>query len=336
MGVLDWRGDYFSGVLGDEGRCRGGRREASGGCGVFCGGREGVGCDILVGFDGRGVECVQENEEGGYGAFCVGGSGGNDRDWRNWMRYRIACDTQMGVEREVNQDALLVKCGRFEGERLVLAVICDGMGGLQKGEVASALLVKAFSVWFERELPFLMVGRGVKERMFGSWDQLIRKAHKRMRRYEREKGVFMGTTLTAMMFVRQTYYVVQVGDSRAYEIREEVRQLTKDQSLVQREVDEGRLSKEQARRDHRRNVLLQCVGASEQMEPVYGTGVVQKGAAYLLCSDGFWHGMEEETLGERGRWQASEAGIRSWLQGLVKKSRKKGEQDDISVIAICT
>ena len=73
------------------------------------------------------------------------------------MRYRVAYGSRMGVKRKVNQDALLVKCGVCEGESVVLAVVCDGMGGLRKGEVASAVVVRAFAQWFERELPVVLM-----------------------------------------------------------------------------------------------------------------------------------------------------------------------------------
>ncbi len=337
MGVLDWGWGIFCGVLGDEGGCGGWGCEAFGGGGVFCGWGKGVGCDVLVGFDGRGVGYVDaKGAEGGLGSFCAGWVVGDGMDWGDLMRYKIACCTRKGMEREVNQDALLVKCGVFEGERVVLAVVCDGMGGLRKGEVASASLVREFSGWFEREFPKLAVFGGIRERLFDSWEELIQAVHQRMRRYGREKGIWMGTTLTAMLFFRQMYYVVQVGDSRAYRLGTEVCQLTKDQTLVQREVDAGRLTSEQAGRDQRRNVLLQCVGASRQMEPVYDAGMMLQGSVYLLCSDGFWHEVGGLGLGRRGIWDKSEARIRAWLLELIKEERARGEGDDISVIAICT
>lgn len=94
----------------------------------------------------------------------------------------------------------------------------------------------------------------------------------------------------------QVYYIANVGDSRIYQIRDELKQLTKDQTFVQREMDEGRMTYDEARRDSRRNVLLQCVGASEVIEPDFYTGMIDPGTMFLLCSDGFRHVIAAEEL----------------------------------------
>lgn len=250
------------------------------------------------------------------------------------MRYRMVCWSERGIRRRVNQDALLVKCGVLGGERMILSVVCDGMGGLQKGEVASAAVVRAFSGWFEREWPVIARGMCVEERLFVSWEEMIQRVHGGIRKYGEKRGIQMGTTLTAMLFFRGRYYVVQVGDSRAYEVAEEVCQLTGDQTLVQREVEEGILTREQALRDQRRNVLLQCVGASLKVEPVYREGAVLEKAVYLLCSDGFWHEAEGELTYFLGL--SGEKRMKERLKRMVRQCQTRGEMDDISAIVIGT
>ena len=70
------------------------------------------------------------------------------------MHYMATADTDIGIKKQTNQDSILIKHGQCEKGEILLAVICDGMGGLKKGEVASATVVKKFSEWFDSELPF--------------------------------------------------------------------------------------------------------------------------------------------------------------------------------------
>lgn len=248
------------------------------------------------------------------------------------MKYRVAYGSRMGVKRRVNQDALLVKCGVCEGEAVVLAVVCDGMGGLRKGEVASAVVVRALAKWFERELPMILMCGRMGEKVFDSWDVVIQKVHKRIKGYGEKREMEMGTTLTAMLFWREEYYVAQVGDSRAYEVSDKVLQLTEDQTWVEREVLLGRMSRDEAIKDSRRNILLQCVGASREVEVVYRKGKAQRDAMYLICSDGFWRGEREKEF-LRGKGAVF---VQKWIWKVLWHNQRKGERDDASVIVVST
>lgn len=90
--------------------------------------------------------------------------------------------------------------------------------------------------------------------------------------------------------------MAQVGDTRAYELGTVITQLTEDQSYVAREVKRGNMTPEQARIDSRRNVLLQCIGASAQVMPEIKRGMIKSGNSYLLCSDGFRHELTEDEM----------------------------------------
>lgn len=124
--------------------------------------------------------------------------------------------------------------------------------------------------------------------------------------------------------------MAQVGDSRAYEVSDKVLQLTEDQTWVEREVLLGRMSREDAIRDSRRNILLQCVGASGEVAVVYGKGKVRKGAVYLICSDGFWRGEREKEF-FRGRGMVF---LQRWIWKVLWQNQRRGESDDASVIVV--
>lgn len=254
------------------------------------------------------------------------------------MEYLIVCCTDTGSSKKINQDSMLVKQAVCRGERIVLTVMCDGMGGLKKGEVASASLAKAFSGWFERDLPSIIASPFLGEDILLSWDSLIKSTNKKISKYGRENGIKLGTTLTAMLFIGNSYYVAHVGDSRIYELTSRIRQLTKDQTLFQRELDRGILTKNQAEEDLKRSILLQCVGAADKLEPAYMRGTISRDAVYMLCCDGFYHAVtEQEIYRELNPSELkSESVMEKHCRKLIAWDMKRGEQDNISVIVVRT
>lgn len=212
------------------------------------------------------------------------------------MNFKIVAHTDVGIKKSTNQDSVLMKVAQTDYGNVVFGAICDGMGGLAKGELASATLVRMLSKWFEEEFPNLLY-RGLSvELLQNSWNDLINRANQKISSYGQALHINMGTTMVVLLIVGQVYYIVNVGDSRIYSIKEELTQLTKDQTVVQREMDLGKMTYEEAQKDPRRNVLLQCIGASQVIEPDFYTGIVDPGTMFLLCSDGFRHVVAPEEL----------------------------------------
>lgn len=254
------------------------------------------------------------------------------------MKYVFACCTDRGTGRKNNQDSLLLKQAVSGREQILLAMVCDGMGGLKRGEVASAALIRSFSGWFEEKLPGLLRPSLKEQELFRSWDMLLQNMNKKIELYGKSRHFQLGTTVTAMLFAGKAYYIMHVGDSRAYEIRRGIRQLTSDQTLIQREVECGLLTQAEAAKDARRNVLLQCVGASGEVRPVYRKGTLRRDTVYMLCCDGFRHVVREKEMwrGLRPSMMKEEKMMEKRLAELVKLNKIRGEQDDISVIAVRT
>lgn len=129
--------------------------------------------------------------------------------------------------------------------------------------------------------------------------------------------------------------IVHVGDSRVYQIDSALNQLTTDQTFVAREVSKGNMTIEQAKVDKRRNLLLQCVGASKVVEPQVLLGTTKKGA-YMLCSDGFRHEITEEEIYESfiPKKLSNKKMMHKQMQYLIQQVKKRQEKDNISVILI--
>lgn len=255
------------------------------------------------------------------------------------MNFIISANTDLGAKAR-NQDSLSVLSLNTNQGRMVFAVLCDGMGGLQMGEVASSTVVDAFRRWATEELPE-MCDRPLDEVRIGQrWTQIVRDINQRIADYGKKQGADtrMGTTVVAILLTQNRYVLLNVGDSRAYELYRGIRQLTTDHSVVAREVALGHITEEQAKHHPQRNVLLQCVGASPEVTPDILTGPTQQEAVYLLCSDGFRHEISAQEIYENLKPDIllDEYAMHSHGQELVELNKQRGERDNISLVLVRT
>ena len=247
--------------------------------------------------------------------------------------FQIAYHTDMGIKKQYNQDALLMKTAVTPDGEVGLFAVCDGMGGLSHGELASATVIRGLSAWFEEVLPGLLQEKRERQ-VVKELESCIRALNEKILHYGQELKIKLGTTVTAMLFLYSRYYIVQIGDSRIYSIGSEVRQLTKDQTLVALEIERGNLTKEQARKDPRRNILLQCIGASSKIDVAITEGMIEKDAVYMLCTDGFYHEIFDHELVEclQPERLTNEEQMKNSIVGLVELVKMRKEQDNISVV----
>ena len=252
------------------------------------------------------------------------------------MRFVTGFCSETGIAKKINQDSLCIKQAQTPEGEIVMAVMCDGMGGLSKGELASATVIRGFSDWFVTELPAI-VRRCELESIPEQWTRLIEEQNQKLWEYGRANRVELGTTLTAMIIFEQgKYFIAQVGDTRVYELGIHIAQLTEDQSYVAREVKRGNMTPEQARIDSKRNVLLQCIGASAHVMPEITQGTARTGNSYLLCSDGFRHELRaEEMLRAVNAGDISDStAITHLLTEMVHLNEERGEKDNISALLV--
>jgi serine/threonine protein phosphatase PrpC len=221
--------------------------------------------------------------------------------------------TDTGRQRRGNEDSLFARAPVF--------AVADGMGGAQAGEVASQIAVEAF----KRGLP----GTGSPE------DQLAtaaREANGRIHelsRTDRERAG-MGTTLTAAYVGEEEVSLAHVGDSRAYLMRGgELRRLTRDHSLVQALIDQGKLSEADAAEHPQRSIITRALGPEARVEVDTYTLRGQDGDVVLLCSDGLTSMVGEDTVAAALRDTATlpDAG-----RQLIDAANEAGGRDNITVV----
>lgn len=250
------------------------------------------------------------------------------------MRFTFTVDTDIGTTKDTNQDSVIVKHGEYTGGEVLMAIVCDGMGGLSKGELASATVIREFAKWFDEELPYELENLDLQV-IGGKWSLMLKDLNIKILEYAQLNNLTMGTTFTGILFVGDGYVITHVGDTRVYQIDSTLRQLTTDQTFIAREIRKGIMTIEQAKTDRRRNMLLQCVGASDTLEPEVVIGKQSKGA-YMLCSDGFRHEISEKEIYEslNPMNYINKKAMHSNAKYLIELVKQREEKDNISVILI--
>lgn len=250
------------------------------------------------------------------------------------MQFCYACYTDVGIRKKINQDACVVKVLKRQGKTYLFAAICDGVGGMQSGEVASSNAVREFSEWFDFELPLLLEDEEpLEEILFQRWNALINKINDNLADYASQRQERMGTTLSCILFVGYKYFIAHVGDSRIYMMNPHLEQLTDDQTLVAKEVREGKITAEQAKTDPRGNVILQCVGSMKRVVPDFKQGSFRDNATFLLCTDGFRHKISDEEMVD-ALWDIPPEDMKNQLFHLTETVKERGERDNITSILI--
>ncbi|MBR2981505.1 MAG: protein phosphatase 2C domain-containing protein, partial [Odoribacter sp.] len=155
------------------------------------------------------------------------------------MNFIVSARTDIGLTKNTNQDSLSMRVVNTPQGRMVFAVLCDGMGGLDKGEVASASVIRAFDSWLRNELPTLCSAPIEDSVIREQWNNIVTEQNNTIKTYGARQGVKLGTTVVAMLLTQNRYYILNVGDSRAYEISDCVKQITSDQTFVAREIALG-------------------------------------------------------------------------------------------------
>lgn len=254
------------------------------------------------------------------------------------MNFLAAAATDTGLEKATNEDSFLIRLMSGEHGKIAFAVMCDGMGGLAKGELASATMVKGFSDWIENTFPAMYETGFTLDDIQREWNKLIQYWNKRIVEYGQTNHTELGTTAAALFLLEDQYLIMNIGDSRIYEIGPTIELLTMDQTLVQREVSQGILTEEQANLDPRRSILLQCIGATGGVQPVFSRGVTKNNAVYMLCSDGFRHEITKEEIwtGLHPDRMTSEENMEYCLKTLIDLNMQRQETDNISVVSIRT
>src|SRR5699024_10297292 len=124
------------------------------------------------------------------------------------MNFLTAVHTDVGIRKKTNQDSILLETAAIDYGQVLLGAVCDGMGGLAKGDVDSAILVKAFSNWCHRELPRLSYSGIEADAVRQSWTELILEQNQKLTEYGLNCNASLGTPAVALLLVENVYYII--------------------------------------------------------------------------------------------------------------------------------
>ena len=213
-----------------------------------------------------------------------------------------------------------------------LLLVADGMGGAKAGEVASGMAVQIVSEEMQRRAN----GGSVAEADDAALAEIFSAAVERANELIREEGASnpsrhgMGTTLTAVWALHGAAHLAHVGDSRAYLFRKgNLQKLTKDQSLVEKLLEDKIISPEEAQRMGARNIILQALGSEEELDVAGSRIDLQAGDTVLLCTDGLTGVVDDDDLEEALR---QGGGLDAIAARLIKAAEDGGGPDNITVL----
>lgn len=253
------------------------------------------------------------------------------------IQVSVFARTDTGLRRAGNEDAFMIAdltTGNLGlgpdmtthkiGASGSLMVVSDGMGGAAAGEIASEMAVKTI-----RES--LMQAGGAIGDVCARLQTATEKANQQIWNYARQNLRFkgMGATLTAVLIQQATAFVAQVGDSRAYLVRgDRIKQLTKDQSLVQALIDSGAVAPDQAD-SIPQNVITQALGTSPTVDVAISSVELSQGDTLIVCSDGLSNKIKDEELVYLVRHMGD---LSLLCRSLVELANQRGGEDNITVI----
>jgi len=262
---------------------------------------------------------------------------------RSAITVRVFGKTDTGQQREHNEDAFLVadltrqnaslkpEVREHElGPKGTLLLVADGMGGAAAGEVASKMATD--SIYQHLETHWLADKESTPQQFAFRLREAVETANGKIHHHSKlnpdRRG--MGTTATAVGILGDFLYLTQVGDSRAYIIRNgEAAQITKDQSLMQRLIDAGELTEEEAEKSERKNIILQALGPDPKVRVDLTHHEIRRGDIVVVCSDGLSGQVKREEIAEV---VAQTSDLVDACARLIDMANERGGPDNITVI----
>lgn len=229
--------------------------------------------------------------------------------------------TDIGRKREINQDYVFATDETI-GNLPNLLVVADGMGGHRAGDFASKFTVEVLAEEVQNckeTHPEAILGNAIQ----AANERLLEEAEKD----NRLEG--MGTTLVAATILDHVLYFANVGDSRLYLINKEIRQLSKDHSMVEEMVRLGGLTEEEAKHHPDKNIITRAIGVKQKVEPDFFEYRLKGGDIILMCSDGLTNMVDDDEIFQIVK---SARDIVEAVERLIQRANENGGSDNIGVV----
>lgn len=239
---------------------------------------------------------------------------------------KIVAKTDTGKVRASNQDAYAA--GELPNG-VAWAVVCDGMGGVAGGNVASTTAVKIISEQISSKYRAGMSSRSIKNMLFSAITAANISIYEIGCSDSELRG--MGTTVVACILAGNEAYIAHAGDSRAYILHEnDLTQLTRDHSMVQDLVETGKITEDEAKHHPRKNIITRAVGVDETIDIDFCVEELTEEDTLLICTDGLTNYVDIDEI----RQITADNGFYGYAESLVKRANENGGGDNITVVAL--
>ncbi|WP_455715585.1 Stp1/IreP family PP2C-type Ser/Thr phosphatase [Anaerosporobacter sp.] len=232
--------------------------------------------------------------------------------------------TDIGLKRKMNQDFVFCEQNQI-GSLPNLFIVADGMGGHKAGDFASRFSVENVVEYIRNSKitsPIRLFEEAIKET-----NTLLLKEAK-----ENQSLEGMGTTFVISTIVDETLYVANIGDSRLYIIHDDIKQITRDHSLVEEMVQNGEIDKNEARFHPNKNIITRALGASGEANPDFFEVALKKEDIILMCSDGLSNMVDDAEM--YAIVTSKKERVNNAVIALVEKANEYGGKDNITAIVV--
>jgi len=239
----------------------------------------------------------------------------------------VSAKTDIGMKRSTNQDSY--SYGQFENGTITWAVVCDGMGGMAAGNIASITAVEVIAGALEQNLSPKSSPSFVKNLLKTSIESANAKIFSMAEENEDMRG--MGTTVVAVVVIKGVAYFAHAGDSLAYYYsNDQLSQVTTDHSVVQTLLESGQLTQDEAKNHPNKNIITRALGVASYIDVDFETLDVSEGDTVLLCTDGLTNCIDDELI----KLASTDNDFSSLAERLVELANQNGGNDNITVVAV--
>lgn len=228
--------------------------------------------------------------------------------------------SDVGSTRSVNQDSILCRMIENKKNSFAIVAVCDGIGGLEHGEIASRIICECINETFDEIATWIDVDTVDADIIVSHMKDAVEEANQRLFDYKIMHGMQTGTTMSLLILLREYYYIIQVGDSRVYLMRYGfLRQLTVDATVSS--MVNGRM----------KSYLSNYMGKDRDVFYTVEEGSIRRDDLFVVCCDGFYHNLKVEDLNFDRRIFNSPDKANDKCRELVHLMMNRGDKDNITV-----
>lgn len=247
--------------------------------------------------------------------------------------------TNKGIVRKDNQDSCYINTYENPVCTSAIAILCDGMGGLSDGGLASSIVCNALGKWFDSTYCSNRQIRLLKDKeIISDLNKVLLQANKDLVAYGTKKRIKVGTTASVLFIQNNKYFIIHVGDSRVYRYSSSISQITDDDSVAAEKLRNGKITEPEYEKSNEKHMLTQCIGVNSKLNIHSYSGTVSEGDVFFLCSDGMYHFLKLDELSNMMLAQRKEKGaqITASIERLIDRVISRGEKDNITGVILCS